>query len=397
MNTDLSTSAESSLPRNQLHVLTLTPFYPSLGDDATGCFIAESLPWVEKLGVKHTVLAIRPFYYRRLRLTKAAPAARWRRFFSLPSGIGLPSAGAFLCACILPEVRRLHAVNPVQVIHAHSALPCGHAAALISRELGIPFVVTVHGIDAYSTNQVGGWSGRWCERVSRFVYYSAHTVICVSQKVREQVMERASAGVKTAVVYNGVDPQAFSPAVQSCESEMILSVGTLIPIKGHALLLRAFAEIQDAFPRAYCQIIGDGPERPRLQQLATNLKIAGKVIFLGRQNRSQVAAAMRHCALFALPSRYEGLGCVYLEAMATGKAVIACRGQGIDEVIRDESNGLLVQPDDHHALREALSLLLQSRKLRDDIGLRARSTVLERFTLAHQAAQLTAVYRRCAT
>ena len=93
----------------------------------------------------------------------------------------------------LSEIRRLHDSDPIHVIHAHSALPCGHAAWLLSQELEIPFVVTVHGLDAFSVRQVGGWAGRWCGRLSQSVYRSACSVICVSEKVRDQVIGGAAA------------------------------------------------------------------------------------------------------------------------------------------------------------------------------------------------------------
>jgi teichuronic acid biosynthesis glycosyltransferase TuaC len=104
---------------------------------------------------------------------------------------------------------------------------------------------------------------------------------------------------------------------------------------------------------------------------------------------------MRRCALFALPSRYEGLGCVYLEAMSTEKAVIACRGQGIDEIIRHGSNGWLIDPGNLQDLIAALSVLLQNLQLRRQIGEAARRTTLQSFTSAHQAAHLATLYREC--
>ena len=181
----LTMSAEASIPAAEaLHVLTLTPFYPTLGDDALGCFVAEPLPWIEQLGVVNSVIAVRPFYYGRVRPSQAAVPARWSHFFSLPGNFGLSSSGAFLFASILPRVRRLHRLNPVHVIHSHSALPCGHAAALLSRELHVPFVVTVHGLDAFSTYQMRGCVREWRKRVSQMVYRSASRVICVSDKVR---------------------------------------------------------------------------------------------------------------------------------------------------------------------------------------------------------------------
>jgi glycosyltransferase involved in cell wall biosynthesis len=377
-----------------LHVLTLTPFYPTADDDAQGCFVAEPLSWVERLGVRNTVIAVQPLYRGRVHVAIAGVPACWNHYVALPGGFGLPTAGAFLYASILAQVRRLHRDHPVDVIHAHAALPCGHTAALLSRELGIPFVVTVHGLDAFSTNQVKGRAGQWCRRVSQWVFRSARPVVCISEKVREQVLQGAPQ-VKSTVIYNGVDAEMFSPDESSAASSVVLSVGNLISIKGHELLLRAFASISDRYPAATCVIIGDGPERSVLSRLAGELRIASEVRFLGRQSRSHVARAMRDCAVFALPSRYEGLGCVYLEAMSAAKPVIACRGQGIAEIVQHGVNGWLVDPDDQPGLTDALDALLQDQQRRRQMGGVARHTIVNGMTLAHQAERLVRVYREC--
>jgi glycosyltransferase involved in cell wall biosynthesis len=383
-------------PAGALHVLTLTPFYPTSTDDAQGCFVAEPLPPLATAGVRNTVVAAQPFYRARALVNQFAFPARQSRFISFPGGLGLPTAGAFLFANLLSSTRRLHRSNPIHVIHAHAVLPCGHAAALLSRELRIPFVVTVHGLDAYSTEQVRGLSGNWCKRVSKFVYASAERVICVSEKVRIRVLEAVSERVKTDVVYNGVDPERFCPSSGVYEADSILSVGNLIPSKGHELLLRSFAAVHRQFPKVCCEIIGDGREQSHLTKIAAQLNLAGKIHFLGRQSRSKVADAMRRCTLFVLPSRYEGLGCVYLEAMATGKASIGCRGQGIAEVIEHGASGWLIDAGNLSQLTEALFELLQNIQLRHALGETARRTILRDFTLAHQAERLARIYQECA-
>jgi glycosyltransferase involved in cell wall biosynthesis len=378
-----------------LHVLTSTPFYPVRTDDAQGCFVAEPLSWLARLGVTNTVRAVQPFYRGFAAAIDSAVPARRVLYLSLPGGSGLSSSGAFLFASLLHEIRRLHGSHPVHVIHAHSALPCGHAASLLSRELKIPFVVTVHGLDAFSTRQVGGYAGKWSARISRSVYRSACSVICVSKKVRDQVIEGAAAPVNPTVLYNGVDPQMFSPPESEAEEPVILSVGNLIPVKGHELLLRAFAAIQNQFLGLSLEIIGDGPERSHLQQLSNEHGIAGKVRFRGRQSRQQVADAMRRATVFALPSRYEGLGCVYLEAMSAGKPVVACLDQGIDEVVEQGVNGCLIRADDLQALTDTLAGLLQQAEVRRKMGDAARRTILQGYTLGEQAARLFRVYRAC--
>ncbi len=377
-----------------IHLLTLTPFYPTAQDDASGCFISEPLPWLEKNGLSHSVVAVQPIYRRRMRANHSAPLAHWFSYPALPGGFGLPTSGTFLYARLLSAIRRLHHSHHIDVIHAHAPLPCGHAAALLSRELKIPYVISVHGLDAFSTAQVKGYAGQWCERISRMVYRSASRVICVSGRVRDEVVARAGRECRTAVVYNGVDPTMFHPTLENPNSEpVILSIGNLIPIKGHQYLLRAIARLKQKYPTLTCQIIGDGPELYRLAALSDQLGISGRLRFLGRQSRRAVAETLRQCNVFALPSRYEGLGCVYLEAMSSEKPVIGCRGQGIEEIIHHGDNGWLIAPEDVEELSSALSTLLENATLRKRIGSMARRTVLERLTLSHQAERLTQIYR----
>ena len=98
----------STTPTANIHVLTLTPFYPSLEDDASGCFIAEPLSWLAKNGVSNTVMGVRPVYRRPRLPHPGLPVAGSFSYFSLPGGFGLPSAGAFLFARLLSVVRQKH-------------------------------------------------------------------------------------------------------------------------------------------------------------------------------------------------------------------------------------------------------------------------------------------------
>ncbi|HZP63867.1 MAG TPA: glycosyltransferase [Terriglobales bacterium] len=372
-----------------MRVLTLTPFYPTASDNADGCFVAEPLDFVRNCGVECDVVAVRPFYLARP--TPNGHAAEWIRYAAVPGGLGLASSGALLYAQLLPKVRRLVRKAPINLIHAHAALPCGHAAMLLKQELGIPYVVTVHGLDAFFTRQVQGFGRQRCYRASQKVYGSADAVVCISRKVATQ-LENAVAHERLRIVHNGVDEQQFCPAHEHGKGSIILSVGNLIPIKGHELLLRAIAALQAQFPDFVCEIIGDGPERSHLQSLAINLAVSDKVRFLGRQSREHVAQAMRRCSIFALPSSYEGLGCVYIEAMSAGKPIIACRDQGIQDIVEHGRNGWLIAPRDLSSLTDALAILLQDSELRTRLGRNARETVVHNLTLAHQAAQLTEVY-----
>ena len=356
--------------------------------------MSEPLEWVAKRGIENSVLAAQPFYRRTLRARQSGIPAEWVKYFSLPSGFGLPTAGAFLFARTVAQFREFQRSAQVDLIHAHGPLPCGHAAMLLSGELRIPYVVSVHGLDVFSDEQVKGRAGSWCRRISQRVYRSSKRVICVSEHVREKVLDGTGSAARTSVVYNGVDPELFSPEAKASDLEaLILSVGNLIPIKGHEVLIHSVASLVPEFPTLALEIIGEGPERSRLEALAVELAIAERVRFQGRQSRANIAERMRHCTVFALPSRYEGLGCVYLEAMSTEKPVVGCRGQGIAEVIQQGSNGFLVGPDNEKELSLVLGMLLRDETKRRNLGRAARDTIVDGFTLELQAERLARIYR----
>jgi teichuronic acid biosynthesis glycosyltransferase TuaC len=376
-----------------LHVLTLTPFFPREDDDADGCFVAEALPPLMEQGIRHFVIAARPLHRGTVRTGDAGTPARAIRYPAFPGNCGLPSAGVSLFTRIAAEVRRLHRKQKIDLIHAHAALPCGHAAMLLGRALRIPYVVTVHGLDVYSVRQSGVMLGGWCRRISRKVYRQAASVICVSEKVREQIGDEA---VYAIVVHNGVDAEHFPCTGRAPESPRLLSVGNLISIKGHDLVLRAMAMLKHRLPNLQYEIVGDGPERRSLESAALRFEISERVHFRGRRSRQFVSEAVERCSVFVLPSSYEALGCVYLEAMSAGKPVVACRGQGIQDIIHHGVNGWLTGVNDPEDLSSSLTCLLGSERLRQRLGTAARQTVADKYTLAHQAEKLARIYRECA-
>jgi len=241
-------------------VLTLTPFYPTQTDDASGCFVSEPLVWLGKIGIHNTVIAVQPFYRARQRTNPTALTATWLRYFSSPGGFGLSTAGAFVFARIVGHVRQLHTARHIDLIHAHGPLPCGHAAMLLSRELDIPFAVSVHGLDAFSNVQVGGRAGEWCRRISRKVYAASRRVVCISEHVREAVLEGMGRNCRTSVVYNGVDlkhiaaedsqDNPFAKADWAGASHIITCVANIRRVKGIDILVRTAQRVCRELPDA---------------------------------------------------------------------------------------------------------------------------------------------------
>jgi len=380
--------------RRKLHVLTLTPFYPSAGDEVSGCFVAELLEQLKSEDVTSTVMAVGNVYHPRKVAEHNKPAI-WFRYLQFPGIAGLSSAGALLYSGIRAKVRRLHQLRPINLIHAHAALPCGHAAALLTKDLGVPFVVSVHGLDAFNTCFGQGISVAWRRNASCMVYRQAAAVVCVSGKVNQALTGVMGAEVRATTLYNGTDTELFSPdPMITREEATLLVVGNLLPTKGQRLVLQAIAQLKDRHPLLRCLFIGDGPDRPRLLDLAKQSGIEDRVMFVGRKKRAEVAAAVRRCTLFVLPSSYEGLGCAYLEAMAGGLPVIACSGQGIEEIIRHKENGWLIGVENLEELAQAISAMLQNPALRVEMGKAARHTILDGLTLVYQAKRMRSLYDR---
>jgi teichuronic acid biosynthesis glycosyltransferase TuaC len=379
----------------KLHVLTLTPFYPSEQNEVNGCFVAEPLREIQRRGVTSSVMAVDAIYHRKHNASNAFPGT-WIRYPRVPGNFGLSGACKLLAAGLRRKVRELHRHSPIDVIHAHAALPCGFAAKLIANELGVPFVVTVHGLDVFHSCYESGTAAGWRKQASISVYETARKVICISDKVRQRIVSEMGSSVATEVVYNGADVALFSPSARKESTgetpPTVLIVGNLLAAKGHELVLRSIAGLKDFYPGLRCDIIGEGADHDRFVKLASDLGLRDRVFFLGRRSRSEVAEAMRHCTIFVLPSRNEGLGCVYLEAMACAKPVVACHAQGIDEIIRHGSNGWLVRTDGLDELQQALHVLLANAELRARIGESARETIAGRFSISHQAEALHKIY-----
>ncbi|MGA3196338.1 MAG: glycosyltransferase [Terriglobales bacterium] len=395
VNDFLGTGSVNPAPDTpSLHVLTLTPFFPFAANPVYGCYVSEPMQHFSEFGLRSTVIGVSALHRPRRRPLPGAQE-EWLRYPQLPGRMGLSTAGRFLYRRVLHHVRRLHQRCPIDIIHAHSALPCGHAAAALQESLGVPFVVTIHGLDAFNACDMPETrAAKWRAKISAEVYRRARFVICVSSAIQSLLKDGMQQPVSSQVIYNGADPGMFFPEeLLTYALPRLLMVGNLLRSKGHEIVLRAMAQVAERFPDLQCKVIGEGPDRQLFGDLAGELGISERVAFVGRQDRQSVADAMRECTIFALPSRSEGLGCVYLEAMACGKPVIACEGQGIGEIIQHGHNGWLIPVDSVRAMAGALSRLLDSPDLRTSIGANARQTIVNGLTIMDQVRRLNDVYR----
>jgi glycosyltransferase involved in cell wall biosynthesis len=378
-----------------VHVLTLTPFFPSSENPVYGTYISEPIEHFSECNLRSTVIAVSAVHHAH---HSAAPNAQaeWLRYPMIPGNAGLTTAGWFLYRRVLRRVQQIHQRSAIHLIHAHAALPCGHAASLLAKRLRIPFVVTIHGLDVFNACfQPRSEAAKRRGELSMDVYRRAASVICISRTVQDILTQGMKETISSRVIYNGTDPELFSPSEELAPNgpPNILMVGNLLRGKGQEIVFKAMEQVASQFPDLTCTLIGEGRDEQDFVEMVRKVGIAERVSFRGRRDRRAVAQAMRECTVFALPSRFEGLGCAYLEAMACGKPVIACEGQGIGEIIRHRENGWLIPADGVTEMADALRQLLSSSDLRINIGINAHQTIVNGLTLTDQVRHLSDLYR----
>jgi glycosyltransferase involved in cell wall biosynthesis len=174
----------------------------------------------------------------------------------------------------------------------------------------------------------------------------------------------------------------------SFDKPLILTVARLDAserYKGVDTVIRALPSVAASMPSVEYVIVGEGSDRARLQRLVSELKLEKRVHFLGRLDDQRLSRLYRDCDIFAMPSRKEGFGLVFLEAMAAGKPVVAAWAGGTPEVVGDHETGFLVPYGDVRALAQALTTLVNDDGLRVRMGEAAKSRVAHKYRFEHFA------------
>jgi glycosyltransferase involved in cell wall biosynthesis len=165
--------------------------------------------------------------------------------------------------------------------------------------------------------------------------------------------------------------------VPAPQEPVVLFVGSFARVKGVDVLLDAWPEIAERVPAARMRLVGSGSLRRELERRSASNRAAERVEFVGPVAPASLASIIDASSVLVLPSRSEGLGRVLLEAFARGRPVVASRVGGIPDVVSHNVNGLLVAPDDPHALADALVTLLSDDALARRLGTEARRAALE--------------------
>jgi len=278
------------------------------------------------------------------------------------------------------------------VIHAHNLFfRTTEAVALLRRFLRVPLVTTLHLGALEGNEKLLNFLVRLYEAtMGRYILRASDAVTAVSAAVAEHGGQVSGAKRRIQVIPNGVDTVVFQPG-QVPEKPEIIFVGRLVPNKGPLTMVRAAARVNRRYPEARFTLVGDGPQRQRLEREAARLGIAGAVRFTGV--RDDVPEMLRQATVFVRPSTLEGLPLTILEAMACGLPVVATPVGGTPEVVRDGDQGLLIPVDDEAALAAAILKLLDDPAAATEMGRRGRETVVHGYDWEKVVAHTEEVYR----
>jgi glycosyltransferase involved in cell wall biosynthesis len=360
-----------------LRLLTFSTLYPNAAAPNHGVFVENRLRHlVASGGVEAVVLAPVPWFPSRddrfgaWARHAAAPKRETRAGIEVyhPRFLAIPRIGMSVSPLLLYRAasRALHALlrdgQRFDLIDAHYFYPDGVAAVWLGRRFGLPAVVTARGSDI---TQFPGYAVP--RRLIRGAALRADAVVSVSEGLRQALAGLGVPPDRVTVLRNGVDLALFRPppenvrqaarAALGLSGPAMLSVGALIPRKGHDITIAALAQL----PGWQLLIAGEGPERARLVELAARLGVAGRARFLGSVPHGDLPALYGAADVSVLSSEREGWANVLLESMACGTPVVASPIPGNGEVVRTPAAGIIAASRTPDAVADAVRGLAPDR------------------------------------
>ncbi len=342
--------------RGRIRILTFSTLYPNASRPQHGVFVENRLRHLVASGqVEATVMAPSPWfpsanpafggYARYARVPRYETRHGFEIFhppYIVVPKIGMSIAPSLLYAAARSALRALLASGrQFDLIDAHYFYPDGVSAVMLGREFGLPVVITGRGADL---NQIPEHS--LPRRQILWAARHAAGLITVCQSLKERLVALGGRADTIQVLRNGVDLGQFRPMDREgirrefgLVGPTLVSVGALIPRKGHDLVIQALSDL----PNVVLLIAGEGPERANLESLASRLGLAERVRFLGQVAHEQLAPLYNAADISVLASSSEGWANVLLEAMACGTPVAATNVSGTPEVVRAPEAGVLVE------------------------------------------------------
>jgi colanic acid/amylovoran biosynthesis glycosyltransferase len=292
---------------------------------------------------------------------------------------------------IFPKVvqfARIARAEGIDHIHCHFSSHPAAAGFILHRLTGIPFSFTAHGSDLHVDRHM------LREKVTEAAF-----VVAISEYNRRLILDHCGDqfAQKTVVIHSGVDTEFFRPRASPPAAGApfaIACIGRLMEVKGQAYLIEACRLLAMKGVEFVCHLVGEGPDRRKLERLVTSAGLQTKVNFVDPLTRDQIAELLHRVDLLVAPSvptrdgRREGIPVVLMEAMASGVPVVASRISGIPELVDDGQSGLLVPPGDPRSLAQAIDLLRSDPDRRMRLAAAGREKVCAAFDMNRTAEHL---------
>ena len=381
-----------------MNVLFLTHSFPRSEGDAAGSFLlrlaialraedvnvhvvapaAAGLPAAEEIsGVR-----VERFRYAPRRYEKLAYTGNMARDVASSWSARLALVG-FLGSDFVHAVRARRSFEP-EVVHAHWWFPNGVVGTWVGGLAHIPLVTTLHGTDVRLARNVGV-----AKPLFGHVLRRSAAVTTVSNWLKEET-EALVPGINPTVAPMPVATDLFAPG-SSRDGQRLLFVGRLMPQKGVEHLLHALALMKT---KSSLDIVGDGPSRASLEQLAKQLEVAPRIRWHGQVSQAELPSLYQRASAVVVPSIDEGLGLVAVEALLCETPVVAFDSGGLRDVIQHNKTGLLVKPGDRQALAASLDELLARDGRGSDLGRAGRIYALSAFAPESAARRYAGIYRQ---
>lgn len=294
----------------------------------------------------------------------------------------------------------------IEIISVHWILPNGLIAFLVSKITGVPYVITLPGTDAYLA-----YKYKIFGIVAKIIAQNSAGIISNSSWHLKRIMDLGITDKPTEVISYPVDVTSFRPLKQNLDlyrkelhlnnnNLVILAVGRLVYKKGFDILIKSFPQVLNKFPNARLIIGGDGDLKNNLTQLVNNLNLQDKVIFTGTLNRDKIIYYYNLADLMVSPSvvdkdgNVDGGPVVSTESMACGKPQILTNILGMADLITNGIHGFVIKQKNHIALTEAINKLLESKLLRQKMGIACRNLVINELSTKFIGKKYTQFFKK---
>jgi N-acetyl-alpha-D-glucosaminyl L-malate synthase BshA len=289
------------------------------------------------------------------------------------------------------EMARVAQTHDLDLIHVHYSIPHSAAALLARGMAGVPYVVTLHGSDVTLLGSDPAY-----KPANNYAIDSANSVTAVSRFMEEKARKGLGINKDIHVIPNFVDAELFAPA--PCEvierrkerDIVVTHVSNFRPVKRIQDLVYAMNIVAKGAPYARLMLVGDGPDRHRIERLVNELKLQDRVLLTGF--RSDIPNLFQCSDVAVLCSETESAPLTLLEALSCGLPVIATNVGGIPEIVTDGENGFLVQVKHPEGIAEKILELNNHKALRERLGLKARQNILRNYTAERVVRQYLDVY-----